>query len=301
MKKWGLVFIMLIFSVLITGCGLYENPDKGDCTCNFYISDIPDEFVKEIEEGNDEIEVSVLFKNITNKKQYKVKLNNNNNFKYTAYLEPGLYAVEECYFSSRNIKDIQVKPSIDRVEITKESEGNVNLIVDGDGNIASKVQRIEPIAEMYGYDKFSNTVQIKDQIIPITEILNYIKFESDKSVRSLEELELRNNDYNVVVTVINVTENTLPWNQCKVKSVKFYGSNVVMNGGLNVNMSVKDVVNADKGLYGKPDKLDGSIFWTSGLLETKMIYINDVNGNKITITAVVEDHINSVEYEFTQV
>ena len=65
-------------------------------------------------------------------------------------------------------------------------------------------------------------------------------------------------------------------------------------------MPIREIVHDEHGIYGKPDELGGSIFWTSGLDTTSAIYIDDNTGNTITIETDNDKYIKLIKYEFQE-
>lgn len=300
-KVFSVILLSITAIVLLSGCGKYGKLNDGDCVSYISLESIPDEFMVE-EDGKDyNTHISLTLKNMSNSKSYKIELNKDNNFESKINIDSGTYKIEGCYFYSKYINNVKVDSREETVNLTKEGEGHITLYVENLDEIPSLVNNVVPTEEIINADKFSKLVQINGQVFSLVDILNYIPFSNkSSSIISGEEFELYNKEYGIGVTLINTQNETVSWEQCKVKSVQVDGHNVVLPSGISLYMSMKKIASNKNGIYGKPDELSGSIFWTFGLDYTGAIYIDENTGDRIIIKSYDRKSIDGVTYEFNQ-
>ena len=167
-------------------------------------------------------------------------------------------------------------------------------------NLVNLSTKESPSDEILSYDKFSNMMQVNGEVFSMFDILNHIPFDCDENIPPHGEVTLSTEDRTISVTLFNAEDYQKYWNQCKVKSISARRNNVVFSGGLNVDMTVSEIVHKKKGIYGKPDELAGSIFWSSDLSPTRIIYKDSNTGNSIIINANTSNYISNITFDFQQ-
>lgn len=298
MKKILTIFFIIAFTTLPTGCFNNGDLDEGECIGHVTLENIPDKLLNE-KKDYDTV-VSVNLENVINKRYYRIKLTKDNSFYQKLSIPAGTYLVNSTWFYSRNYKNIEVASRVEKVTFTKDNESFINVYLLNCDNLVNLSTKESPSDEILSYDKFSNMMQVNGEVFSIFDILNHISFDCDENIPPHGEVTLSTEDRTISVTLFNAEDYQKYWNQCKVKSISARRNNVVFSGGLNVDMTVSEIVHKKKGIYGKPDELAGSIFWSSDLSPTRIIYKDSNTGNSIIINANTSNYISNITFDFQQ-
>lgn len=298
-KFLSLIICCITFIFLFCGCHKFGNLNDGDCICNISLETIPSEFLVE-EDGKDfRTYISILITNMSSGKSYLIDLNKDNKFRESISIDSGTYKIDYCYFSSRYISGVNIESREENVKLTKESEGHINLYVSNLDEVPSLVNYTTATEEIVNADKFSKLIKIGEQVFSLEDILSHVSFSNNySSVAPYSEITLTNKDYGLSVTLVNTLNESVPWEQCKVKSVNISSYNAILPGGLNLYMPMKEIVNERNGVYGKPDKFNGSIFWIYFKEKINATYIDENTGDRIIIKSNNSKDIKLITYEF---
>ena len=298
MKKILTIFFITAFTTLLTGCFNNGDLDEGECIGHVTLENIPDKLLNE-KKDYDTV-VSVNLENVINKRSYRIKLTKDNSFYQKLSIPAGTYLVNSTWFYSQNYKNVEVASRVEKVTFTKDNEGFINVYLLNGDNLVNLSTKETPSDEILSCDKFSNMMQVNGEVFSMFDILNHIHFDCDENIPPHGEVTLSTEDRTISVTLFNAENYQQYWNQCKVKSISARRNNVVFSGGLNVDMTVSEIVHEKKGIYGKPDELAGNIFWSSDLSPTRIIYKDSNTGNSITINANTSNYITNITFDFQQ-
>ena len=298
MKKILTIFFITAFTTLLTGCFNNGDLDEGECIGHVTLENIPDKLLNE-KKDYDTV-VSVNLENVINKRYYRIKLTKDNSFYQKLSIPAGTYLVNSTWFYSQNYKNVEVASRVEKVTFTKDNESFINVYLLNGDNLVNLSTKETPSDEILSCDKFSNMMQVNGEVFSMFDILNHIPFDCDENIPPHGEVTLSTEDRTISVTLFNAENYQQYWNQCKVKSISARRNNVVFSGGLNVDMTVSEIVHEKKGIYGKPDELAGNIFWSSDLSPTRIIYKDSNTGNSITINANTSNYITNITFDFQQ-
>ncbi len=273
------IFLLVLF---LTGCGKAGRLDEGNCPCVVRLQDIPREFKMLEENLQEQLEISVTLENITTERQYRFELNTENGFQQNASLNPGIYKVYYCsgspYFLNMDIAAVQ-----EDLEVGLDRENEITVYIQNETAFSDLVWDMQPIREVMQSDKFSRQIQWGGQMIDLENILNYIEFSSDQTVRGYDQITLFNQEACVRVTLQNQTAQEASWKDCELIKVQFERPNVIFGQGAKVGMPVREIVHAREGIYGTPDSLTGSILFAAGVDGVGIVYYDDASGDRLTL------------------
>ncbi|MBO4981315.1 MAG: hypothetical protein J6C84_05395 [Lachnospiraceae bacterium] len=275
----------LLLPLSLSGCGKKGRLDEGNCKCSISFTDIPKEFGMLEENLSDTFEINVCLKNTINETPYYITLNKENDYSAQISLHPGTYQI--CYVSNNMEKynGISVAANVENVTLSEDTPEEILISVDNQEAFTQNWMATQPMPEMLLADKFSGQIQINRRIVNIRDILSELTLEasSDSPVRPYQKLELSDQERGITVTVLNNSEESLPWTGCEVIGIRVCKNNVVFPEGVTLGMSAKKVLHKTDGLYGEPDRFSGSPLLGWGLDDTRVIYSDPDSGNKITI------------------
>ena len=273
------IFILALFLI---GCGKAGRLDEGNCPCVVRLQDIPREFKMLEENLQEQLEISVTLENITTERQYRFELNTENGFQQNASLNPGIYKVNYCsgspYFLNMDIAAVQAD-----LEVGLDRENEITVYIQNETAFSDLVWDMQPIREVMQSDKFSRQIQWGGQMIDLENILDYIEFSSDQTVRGYDQITLFNQEACVRVTLQNQTAQEASWKECELIKVQFERPNVIFGQGAKVGMPVREIVHAREGIYGTPDSLTGSILFAAGVDAVGIVYYDEASGDRLTL------------------
>ena len=246
------------------------------------LQDIPREFKMLEENLQEQLEISVTLENITTERQYRFELNTENGFQQNASLNPGIYKVNYCsgstYFLNMDIAAVQAD-----LEVGLDRENEITVYIQNETAFSDLVWDMQPIREVMQSDKFSRQIQWGGQMIDLENILDYIEFSSDQTVRGYDQITLFNQEACVRVTLQNQTAQEASWKECELIKVQFERPNVIFGQGAKVGMPVREIVHAREGIYGTPDSLTGSILFAAGVDAVGIVYYDEASGDRLTL------------------
>lgn len=275
----------LLLPLSLSGCGKKGRLDEGSCKCTISFTDIPKEFGMLEENLSDTFEINVCLKNSINETSYYITLNRENDYSAQISLNPGTYQV--CYVTNNMAKynGISVAANVENITLSEDTAEEILISVDNTEEFTQNWMATRPMPEMLLADKFSGQIQINRKVIHIRDILPELTLEasSDSPVHPYEKMTLSDQELGITVTVLNNSEESLPWTGCEVIGIRVYKNNVVFPEGVTLGMSAKKVLHKTDGLYGEPDHFRGSPLLSWGADDTRAIYSDPDSGNRITI------------------
>jgi len=272
--------------------------DEGNCYLKVQLDKLPEEFHMLGSNIQEQLTFHITLENITTEKSYCFELNQNNQFKQTASLNPGIYRVLSCYVSPLALTNMEIKAGEHQVELRADKEAVLPVLIQNQEEFADWVWGMQPVREIAQLDKFSRKVQWDGQVIELARIIDYVEFNYDHSVQPYKKITL-NSDEGVEVTLQNQTDKELSWRECSVIKVTFYKDNVIFGKGVRNGMAVSEVMHKEKGLYGIPDSMSGTVLMGMDYAETRAIYQDAISGDKLTIKIPPSgDFISGFIYEF---
>ena len=90
----------------------------------------------------------------------------------------------------------------------------------------------------------------------------------------------------------------MDWQECELIKVTFKKNNVIWGQGAFVGMDVTKAVHAEKGLYGEPYAMSGTVLAGLGYDRTYVSYLDTMSGDKLTLEIVPDgDYVSGICYE----
>lgn len=290
---------LIVLPILLMGCSKYKGKlDEGKISCAVALDDIPESLSQLAEKSEEDINISISLTNLVTNKYYDFDLNEENHFRQDATLDPGKYTYI-CYTVTPLQYSIEMNPNEDVLEVGPDKANYLGFRVTNEEKIAIQLQDEVPSKEIVKADQFSRKVQLQGQIIDLEHITDYVTFESEEMIPPYQYGFITNQEQKVTIEVLNESEQPASWEECKLVQVNFMGSNVVLAGGVNIGMLYRDVTHNTKGIYGIPDKLDGSIMFGMGM-DPYIAYYNDASsGDQIMVESDNDGkYVKYIRYRF---
>ena len=278
--RWGL--LLLLCTAFLTGCTNNGRVDEGNIACVIELEDVPEEFTTLREDMREKLEIEVHLWNQVKDRSYAINLSRENGFRQEAMLNPGIYQVR--YVSVMpSFLHFKVQARENALEVGTDKSNDLSLYVTDPQALARDIQWMEPSEEILLQDRFSRMVQWKGELIAIRDIRNYVEFTYEQPVPPYQQAIIGNGEDKIGIVVMNETDQPLPASECVIQSVTFNSVNAVLPGGVMVGTSFLDVVHKEKGSYGTPQSMTGSILYGVGLDQTGAVYLDPESGDKITV------------------
>lgn len=298
-KRLSIFFTLMLLSLFLTGCTDYSGElDEGNIPCKIALENIPDELLTLEKQSAEEIDIEVTVTNRVTRKYYRFNLTSENGYVQDATLNPGIYEVSTHIFVKPTFYDIQAASYQTDLEVGPDRTNYAGIYITNVSDLAQQIQNRIPSDEIIASDIFSRKVQWEGQIIDIEQVTQLAHFNNIDLVGAYEEASIGGKDY-VSIKVVNETNQPARWQDCKLKSIYFSGSNAVFSKGVMTGTAFKDVVHSKTGAYGTPDSMKGSILLGAGM-ESMYAYYNDVySGDKLTvITDTNGEYVKLIQYDF---
>ena len=296
MKRGRLLLAAAALVLGLTGCG--EEALSGDCKCTVSLLDVPKELEMLDENLLKQFEIDVTLENIYVEEAIHVELNAENDFCEVLKLQPGTYVVKYGYAGPDALVPLEVEVKQEKLELTKNNPGEIDVVITNATEFADWVWSMEPAREILEEDAFSRTIQFEGQLIDVAQITEYVEFSYKDKVRGYEKATITNAEKGVTIEVLNPNEDAAEWQDCKVMKVSFSKNNVIWGQGAFIGMDVTKAVHAEKGLYGAPYEMSGTVLAGLGYDSTYVSYLDKMNGDKLTLKIVPDgDYISVISYE----
>ncbi|MBO4514942.1 MAG: hypothetical protein J5721_04620 [Lachnospiraceae bacterium] len=293
-------YLFLLFPLLLclAGCGNQGKLDEGDCAGVVTFSNIPKEFSLLDENLQKEYAIYVTLKNLTTEKEYRIHLNQKNDFKKTVSLHPGKYSVRVSA-SLDSLVHLQVKATEEIVTFDRGVEANVIVIPENAEEFSNYWMQTHPQAEILTADKFSRLIQVNRKIMTIKDIVTELDLsDMDKILEGAQKTTLTDNERGVSITLLNTMSTPQPLSKCEVVSLSVSKNTVVFPDGVTLGLAPDKVCHKQTGLYGEPTRFEGMYLFGWGLDETKAIYWDPISNDQITIEfSPSGDSITRITYE----
>lgn len=292
---------ILLFITTMCGCDKTKEDAKWNSNCIVKVSNMPDEFNSLPQSIANEFNIKIELKSIANDREYTVNLNKDNDFSQDVNVLPGNYSVEGLFVNRNNYVMINVEPDISQFSISADNTQDICLMVTNTQEFITNIKSIKPTDKIINADKFSRLVQYKGQIIDISEIDNYAKFEEkDTTLLAGEECYLQSIDDSGIVKILkNTTSDKINAMDADFIGVSFDKNNVVFPGGYTIGTSVSDVANKENGILGYPSYCLGSPFIGMDIDWSSVVYVDMNTGDRITLNLTTSNaNIYKVVYEF---
>lgn len=300
-KKRFAITCCLLLSIFLIACGNEGKLDEGDCKCRIFFADIPKEFTMLDENLQKEFQIRVTLENITTEKKYNIILNQENNFDFEAFLNPGTYRVASVYSGMSSYTGISLASDTERAELTRDTSTEIRIFIDNREDFTNHWMAVQPMPEMLLADKYSALIQINRKVISVTDILPELSVTYDQPVPSNKKIELTDTERGVTVTLQNKTAEPLSWQKCEVIGIEVTRNTVVFPAGITLGMTPSQVCHKTDGLYGEPTKFSGSALFGWAFDDTYAVYTDSLSGNKLTLCISADgSYIRSIRYELAQ-
>lgn len=299
-RKIGFSFCMVLLPVLLMGCTNYHGKlDEGNISCKIALENIPDVLLQLEEQSVEDINIQVTVNNPVTRKYYEFELNEENDFTQEATLNPGTYEMPTYFYVTPSYYAIEVSTNQEALEVGPDKANYVSVYIKNEDGLAQQLQDRNASKEIIAADYFSRKVQWHGQIIDMTQIKDYIHFDYEDMIGAYQEAYIGNAQEKVSLVVLNETGQPACWQDCTLKGVEFFGSSVVLAGGVTIGMPYKAVLHSQTGAYGTPEAMTGSILLGTGMEALNAYYNDPVSGDKITVMSDVDgEYVKNVRYDF---
>lgn len=296
MKRGSLVFALVILILGLTGCG--KNELEGDCKCTIALLDVPKELEMLDENLLEEFNISVRLENIYTEKTIDVRLTAANDFCQELKLQPGTYLIKYTYAGPVSLIPVEVEVKQEKIELTRGTPLAVDVVITNRKEFADWAWDMEASREILEESAFSGEIQFEGQMIDVTRIADYVEFEQKSKIPAYEKETLTNSEKGVSIVVQNTGDEAVNWRECELIKVSFKKNNVIWGQGAFVGMDVTKAVHAQKGLYGAPYAMSGTVLAGLGYTFTYVSYLDPMSGDKLTLEIVPDgDYISGISYE----
>ncbi|MDL2301559.1 hypothetical protein LJC58_04300 [Lachnospiraceae bacterium OttesenSCG-928-D06] len=300
-RKYGFAVLSLLV-IALAGCGKTGDANEGDCHLAVSMETIPKELNYVNENLYDNLSVFVNLENLANENHYKVALNAENDFSEDLYLNPGEYRITSCYTSPSGLQVLSVDTRQEKVSLSYEEEDELDVFIDNYDAYIQWVNHNVAGAEILQSDKFSRKVQIQGEMVLLDELMEKYVFAPESNMETVypyKEIEVKNKDLGITLTLQNQTSESLSYKQCTVIGATFNGNHVILGGGVRLGMDITSVSHDKTGIYGIPDYCKGTVLIGTGYDSTDMIYLDEKSGDRITLTYHPErNYIMTIHYEY---
>ena len=291
------VCMLLLFS--LSACGRGGTLHEGDCILNVSFINIPKEYNMQEDNLKKRSEIKITLQNVVTEKLYCFALNSDNSYYQQLTLNPGTYQVLKVAYTMADFNGIKLDTNTDTLELSTQSPSELLISIDNDKEFTSRWMDIQPMPEILLADKFSRLIQINRQVIPISKIAAQLSLSHYEKLKPSEKVTLSDSDYGITITIENQGNELRSHRDCTVRSIEFSKNTVVFPEGVTLGMAPETVFHSQNGYYGEPTGLGGTIFYGTGMQETKVIYTDPASGDTITIKTDPEgNYIIGISYEF---
>lgn len=298
-KRFIPLFAACLLLLSLTACGKEGKLHEGDCILNVSFIDIPKEYNMQETNLQEHSELFVTLQNIVTEKTYHFSLNSDNDFYQKLTLNPGTYEVLEVVNTMEEFNGIEIDTNTKKLELTAKAPSELLLSIDDAEEFTSRWMDTQPMPEILLADKFSRMIQINRQVIPIKEIAAQLSLNYFEKLKPDEKLTLTDEDFGITITVENTSDELRSYRDCRVLDITFTKNTVVFPEGVTLGMAPKTVFHSKDGLYGEPTSLGGTIFYGTGMQDTKAIYKDPASGDIITVKTDADgSYIIGISYEF---
>lgn len=249
--------------------------------------------------------INCILTNITTEKYYYITLNKENNYTAEVSLNPRTYEIDSNVDMAQNT-GITVKASAKNITLSKKEKKKISFTIKNPKKLSEIVNSVQPLPDILSADKFSQQIQLDGKVISIKDIVPYLnliyedggKVGNDCTIEAYEKINLKDKKRGITITLQNKTDNELSYNKCDIIAIKLSKNRAVFPGGVTIGMSPSSVCHKSDGIYGKPDKFNGSLLYGWGYANTKAIYLNSNSGDRLTIEMGPDgSYVNSIKYE----
>ena len=298
-RKVFKTFCILCMALMMTGCRNYKgNLKEGNIACKIALENIPQELVMLDEKFAGDIEIMVSLDNPVTRMYYEFFLNAENGYMQEALLNPGTYMVSYFYTTPLHYT-IDVEANQPSLLVGPDKENYVGVHIDNVDELAMQLKVMDASTEILTQDKFSRKVQWNGNVIDIESLKDRIQFDYLEPVGAFQEVLVESEREKVALRVMNETMKPANWQDCVIKGVVFSGCNVVLPSGITIGMPYSDVAHVQKGIYGTPDMMKGSILLGFGIDAMYAHYNDTVSGDRIVVKS--DDSgafVETIQYDF---
>jgi len=299
MKKMLGLLTALLPILLLSGCTQYGKLNEGDCKGVISFADVTNKtFTLMDEELREQVKITVRLKNITTEKEYRIQLDQSNDYKQAVSLHPGTYRIVSAVASNSGRTGVKVKATAETLEFAPGNEQRLDIVLEDPEALKEYWANTQPLPEILLADKYSGMIQINRKVIPVKDILSELSLSGEQTVAAYQKETVRDGDLGITVTVQNRTDSPLAFDQCDVIGITVTANTVVFPDGVSIGASTDKVCHKVTGLYGEPTAFRGSTLFGWDIDETYAVYSDPATGNRITLAfGNMGKYIKSVQYE----
>lgn len=298
-KKILSTLCMLCIACMMTGCSRNKgNLHEGNIACKIALENIPNELIQMDDKFAGDIEIMVSLDNPVTRMYYEFFLNAENGYTQEALLNQGTYMVSYFYTTPFHYTiDVEAnQPSL----IVGPDKGNyVGVHIGNVDELSKQLNEMVASTDILTQDMFSRKVQWNGKVVDIESLKDRIDFDYSEPVGAFQEVTIESERDKVALRVVNETVKPIRWQDCTVKSVIFSGCNAVMPSGTAIGMPYTDVVHEQKGIYGTPNTMRGSILLGFGIDALSAHYNDMTSGDRIIVMS--DDSgafVKTIQYDF---
>ena len=297
MKKASLLLAAWALVLGLTSCG--KNELEGECECTVALLDVPKELQMLDENLLEQFEISLELENIYSEKTMDVELTAENDFCQELKLQPGTYLIRYSYAGPKKLIPVEVEVKQEKIELTREKPLAVDVLITNKQEFSDWVWKNTASREILEESAFSREIQFEGQMIDVTRIAEYVAFEQKSKIPPYEREIITNAEKGVTIVVQNTNSESTDWQECELIKITFKKNNVIWGQGAFVGMDVTKAVHAEKGLYGEPYAMSGTVLAGVGYDHTYVSYLDTMNGDKLTLEIAPDgNYISGISYEF---
>lgn len=295
----------LLMMFALAGCTKTGRLDEGNSKLTISLIDIPKEFSMLEENIQDNFEIRLILKSISNERLYHITLDQQNDFRQEVSLHPGTYQVYSLVTNQSANTMASVSADAESVTLSSDKLSTLHIFINNQEAFTEHWMAVQPLPEMLLADPYDGLIQVNRRIFDLhaedsSALLAQFDLHNDKNqpVAAYKKIEVSDSTAGVTLTLQNQTDSPLDWRSCRVVGILVTKNNVVFPQGVTLGMATSNVCHDETGLYGAPDKFTGSLLYGWALDHTYAVYNDPDTGDRITLGLRLSDSsIQSIRYE----
>jgi len=298
-KSIKLIILSILTALCLTGCDLNQGNQVGACPLNVVFISVPQEFYQLDESVRNDFYIVVVVENLVTEKKYTIILNEDNEYKYTANLNPGNYRVVSIMQSMGDYTGMELASDKESFTLDRDSIVSLSISVSNLEEFITLQSNINNGSTMAYLNMFSRNIMIDGTIYNMLDLTNVLSLNvTNPEVKAYEQAEYTDEKRGITVTYLNDSGENKNYTECRIIAVKVFKRSAVFPGNIAVGSSGESVCNATTGVYGEPYQFTGSAFLGYGLGDTGCVYQDALSGDKVTVyISDVGKYVSSIEYE----
>ncbi len=302
-KKFHLLFLLIpiVLSLFLSACGKKDNA-KWNSGCFVALEGLPAEYEQLSDAIKDEITISLTLRHTSTNTMSYAKLTHQNSYSVYLDLIPGDYEIAGLYMSDKNLAMFDVKTDKKALTIHKDEQLRLPIqLTDPEGFVAN-ILRNQASPEILALSPYSRKVQYDGQLLDLTSIRENMQFSipENKMLKPAETYDIASSSHaGVAMVVQNQTSRAALVKDAVPVGFRFHSNHAIFPKGVRLGMGLTEIAHKETGILGTPSYCYGSLFFGIGYDQTTLVYLDEVSGDRISLTVDAEDSfISSILYEF---